>query len=116
MMQTDSIQITPELLALITEVDEFKGAWRALGTLAPERLKALRHVATIERYAQKWVESVRLPEGELDRPIETTDKEQYAARRSQLGIQIYQAAADTPEPLDWDQALAAADRQLTGKA
>ncbi|HWB08653.1 MAG TPA: Fic family protein, partial [Pirellulales bacterium] len=28
--------------------DEFKGAWRALGTLAPERLNALRRVATIE--------------------------------------------------------------------
>jgi hypothetical protein len=37
MMQTDTIQITSELLALISVVDEFKGAWRALGTLAPER-------------------------------------------------------------------------------
>ena len=35
-MKTSSIQITPELLALIAEIDEFKGAWRSLGTLAPE--------------------------------------------------------------------------------
>jgi hypothetical protein len=42
MIKTATIHITPELLALISEVDEFKGAWRALGTLAPERLKALR--------------------------------------------------------------------------
>ena len=35
-MNTETIQITPELLALIAEIDEFKGAWRALGTLAPE--------------------------------------------------------------------------------
>ena len=42
MLKTDNIQITPELLTLVAEVDEFKGAWRALGTLAPERLKALR--------------------------------------------------------------------------
>ena len=48
MIKTDTIQITPEILALISEIDEFKGAWRALGTLAPERLKALRRVATIE--------------------------------------------------------------------
>jgi hypothetical protein len=34
MIVTSSIQITPELLALVAEVDEFKGAWRALGTLA----------------------------------------------------------------------------------
>jgi hypothetical protein len=47
MLKTDTIQITPELLSLITRIDEFKGAWRALGTLAPERLSALRRVATI---------------------------------------------------------------------
>ncbi len=47
-LNIDSIQITPELLVLIAEIDEFKGAWRALGTLAPERLNALRRVATIE--------------------------------------------------------------------
>ena len=47
-MKTEAIQITPELLALLSEVDEFKGAWRLLGTLAPERLNALRRVATIE--------------------------------------------------------------------
>ena len=50
MIKTDTIQITPELLALLSEIDEFKGAWRALGTLAPDRLKALRRLATkVER-------------------------------------------------------------------
>jgi hypothetical protein len=43
-MKTETIRITPELLALIAEIDEFKGAWRAMGTLAPERLKALRQI------------------------------------------------------------------------
>jgi hypothetical protein len=47
-MKTDTIRITPEMLALLSEIDEFKGAWRALGTLAPERLNALRRIATIE--------------------------------------------------------------------
>ena len=47
-MYTDTIQITPELLALLSEIDEFKGAWQLLGRLAPERLNALRRVATIE--------------------------------------------------------------------
>jgi hypothetical protein len=49
MLKTGAIQITPELLSLNTRIDEFKGAWRALGTLAPERLSVLRSVATIER-------------------------------------------------------------------
>jgi Fic family protein len=48
MFITDSLLITPEILKLVSQIDEFKGAWRALGTLAPERLLALKHVATIE--------------------------------------------------------------------
>jgi predicted transcriptional regulator len=39
---------SPEMLSLVAEIDELKGAWRALGTLAPERLSALRRGATIE--------------------------------------------------------------------
>jgi hypothetical protein len=48
MIQTASLEITAEMLVLVAEIDEFKGAWRALGTLAPGRLPALRRVATIE--------------------------------------------------------------------
>ena len=35
---TQTIEITPNILALFSKLDEFKGAWRALGSLAPERL------------------------------------------------------------------------------
>lgn len=48
MLNISTLIITPEILELIAEIDEFKGAWRSFGTLAPERLNALRHVATIE--------------------------------------------------------------------
>jgi hypothetical protein len=34
-MNTQSLVITSDILALISEIDEFKGAWRALGQLAP---------------------------------------------------------------------------------
>ena len=47
-INAEAIRITPEFLALIAEIDEFKGAWRALGSLAPERLSAPRRVATTE--------------------------------------------------------------------
>jgi hypothetical protein len=47
-LRTDTLHITPEILSLVARIDEFKGAWRALETLAPERLSALRRVATIE--------------------------------------------------------------------
>jgi hypothetical protein len=33
-----TLRITPEILSLIAEIDEFKGAWRAIGRIAPDRL------------------------------------------------------------------------------
>lgn len=50
MIQSATIQITPEILGLVAGIDEFKGAWRALGTLAPDRLHALLRVATMREH------------------------------------------------------------------
>jgi hypothetical protein len=44
MFRTDTLQITPEVLSLITRIDELNGAWRALGMLASDRLSALRNI------------------------------------------------------------------------
>ena len=40
--------ITPEILRLIAELDEFKGQWRMIRSLSPEKLTSLRKGATIE--------------------------------------------------------------------
>ena len=48
MFRVHTLQISPEILGLIARIDDFKGAWRALGRLAPDRPSALRRVATIE--------------------------------------------------------------------
>ena len=45
---TASLRITPEILPLIAEIDELKGAWWAISRIAPDRLSGLRRVATIE--------------------------------------------------------------------
>ena len=47
-MNLKPLVFTPDLLKFITEIDEFKGSWRLLKTLNPERLQELRHAATIE--------------------------------------------------------------------
>jgi hypothetical protein len=47
-LKPETVRTTPEILSLIAEIDEFKGAWRAIGRIAPERLSSLRRVATIE--------------------------------------------------------------------
>ena len=43
-----TLQLTPPIMSLLSEIDEFKGAWRAYGAIAPERLATLRQIATIE--------------------------------------------------------------------
>src|SRR5271156_6335940 len=68
MIHTGTLQITPETLNLIAGLDEFKGAWQALGTLAPERLSALRRVATIESIGSSTrIEGARLSDREVEK-------------------------------------------------
>lgn len=84
MFDTDTLQITPELLTLIAEIDEFKGAWRALGTLAPERLRALRRVATIESIGSSTrIEGSRLTDREVERLLAKLDIKTFATRDEQ---------------------------------
>ena len=84
MINTDSIQITPELLALIAEIDEFKGAWRALGTLAPERLRALRHIATIESIGSSTrIEGSKLTDREVEQLLGKLAIKKFANRDEQ---------------------------------
>lgn len=83
-MKIDTIQITPELLALISEVDEFKGAWRALGTLAPERLVALRHIATIESIGSSTrIEGSKLNNREVERLLANLEIKEFSTRDEQ---------------------------------
>jgi Fic family protein len=84
MIKTDSIQITPELLTLIAEIDEFKGAWRALGTLAPERLNALRRVATIESIGSSTrIEGSHLSDREVEHLLANLEIKSFASRDEQ---------------------------------
>jgi hypothetical protein len=36
-----NITITPEMLKLVSAIDEFKGHWKVMETLAPKRLASL---------------------------------------------------------------------------
>jgi Fic family protein len=83
-LKTDSLQITPEILALIAEIDEFKGAWRALGTLAPARRSALRRVATIESIGSSTrIEGSKLSDAEVEAFLSRLDLKTFASRDEQ---------------------------------
>jgi Fic family protein len=84
MFRSDTIQITPEILSLIAGIDEFKGAWRALGTLAPDRLSALRHVATIESIGSSTrIEGSKLTDREVERLLSKLEIQSFATRDEQ---------------------------------
>lgn len=84
MLRSDSIQITPEILGLIAQIDEFKGAWRALGTLAPDRLSALRRVATIESIGSSTrIEGSKLTDREVERLLSSLQIKSFATRDEQ---------------------------------
>lgn len=84
MVTAESIHITPEVLALIAEIDEFKGAWRALGTLAPERLKALRRVATVESIGSSTrIEGSKLTDREVERLLSNLEVGRFSSRDEQ---------------------------------
>jgi Fic family protein len=64
---TATLRITPAILSLIAEIDEFKGAWRAIGRIAPDRLSNLRRVATIESIGSSTrIEGARLSDREVE--------------------------------------------------
>ncbi len=84
MINIQTIQISPELLALTSELDEFKGAWRALRTLAPERLQALRHVATIESIGSSTrIEGSKLTDREVERLLGKLEIKKFDSRDEQ---------------------------------
>ena len=83
-LNTDSLEITPEVLSLIAGLDEFKGAWKALGTLAPERLSALRRVATIESVGSSTrIEGVKLSDKEVAQLLSNIEIKKFETRDEQ---------------------------------
>ena len=84
MLRNDTIHINQEILTLIAGVDEFKGAWRALGTLAPERLAALRRVATIESIGSSTrIEGSKLSNREVEQLLSNLEVTSLATRDEQ---------------------------------
>ena len=84
MFRTDTLQITSEVLGLVARIDEFKGAWRALGTLAPDRLSALRRVATIESIGSSTrIEGSKLSDREVERLLSNLAIKKFDSRDEQ---------------------------------
>lgn len=84
MLNTITLHITKEVLKLIADIDEFKGAWSALGRLAPERLEALKHVATIESIGSSTrIEGSKLSDRQVEALLSNIKIGTFASRDEQ---------------------------------
>ena len=83
-MDLSNLTITPELLRLITEMDEFKGSWRVQHAQSPERLHTLRRVATIESIGSSTrIEGAKLNDAEIEKLLGQVGKTSFATRDEQ---------------------------------
>src|SRR5438876_9064939 len=98
-MREPKLSLGPDLVKLIAEIDEFKGRWEALKTLSPERLLALRRVATIESIGSSTrIEGARLSDREIEtllskvsrRPFKSRDEQEVAGYAAAMDL-VFQA-------------------------
>ena len=83
-MNIESLEITNATLSLISRLDQFKGAWQAIGRIAPERLSSLRYVATIESIGSSTrIEGVKLTDREIEQLLSNLDIQSFNSRDEQ---------------------------------
>lgn len=80
----DGFRPTLEMLRLVAAIDEFKGAWRTLRAIAPERLTALRRVATIESVGSSTrIEGVQMTNAQIEALLSGLEIRAFASRDEQ---------------------------------
>ncbi|MBE0577958.1 Fic family protein [Devosia sp.] len=83
-MREPRITFGPDLVKLIAEIDEFKGRWEVLKTLSPDRLNALRKVATIESVGSSTrIEGAKLSDAQVETLLSNIEIRSFATRDEQ---------------------------------
>jgi len=83
-MKEPNVIITKTILNQIAEIDEFKGLWRAIGNLRPDRLHALKRIATIESVGSSTrIEGVRMTDQEVEALLVGIDMRSFQSRDEQ---------------------------------
>jgi Fic family protein len=104
MLSIDSLHISPEILSLVAEIDEFRGTWKAIGRLVPEKLLQLRKVATIESIGSSTrIEGSKLSDKEVEillsnlqiSDFSTRDEQEVAGYAAVMNL-IFQHHSDIP--------------------
>lgn len=83
-MKFEGFRPTLEMLRLIGDLDEFKGVWRLLSNISPERLAALKHVATIESIGSSTrIEGAALSDEDVEALLSGIRKKSFRSRDEQ---------------------------------
>lgn len=84
MNEINNIVITSEILKLIASIEEFKGRWKVMKTLAPERLSELRRIATIESVGSSTrIEGSKLSDREVEEILSGLEHQSFVSRDEQ---------------------------------
>jgi Fic family protein len=76
--------MTPRIIKLIAEIDEFKGFWKGMQSLSAETLSTLRVFATIESIGSSTrIEGARLSDPEVSAMLEGLDARSFRSRDEQ---------------------------------
>ena len=98
------IRLDQTMVKLVAEIDEFKGRWEALKTLAPERLNKLRKVATIESIGSSTrIEGAKLTDAQVEtllsglktKSFQSRDEQEVAGYAEAMDL-VFQAWEDMP--------------------
>jgi Fic family protein len=83
-MKEPTVNITKDILGLISEIDEFKGLWRAIGNLKPDRLNVLKKIATIESVGSSTrIEGVKMTDQQVEALLTGIDIHSFRSRDEQ---------------------------------
>lgn len=83
-MLPDAPPISGEMLRLVSLIDEFKGSWRLIQGMHPERLDSLRRVATIESVGSSTrIEGAKLSDAEVEILLGRVGKQDFSSRDEQ---------------------------------
>ena len=103
-MDTPDVKLAHAEIKLIAEIDEFKGRWQALRTLAPDRLQTLRKVATVESIGSSTrIEGAKLSDREVEellsglriKPLRSRDEEEVAGYAECMEL-VFESYAEIP--------------------
>ncbi|MDF1881422.1 Fic family protein [Sulfurimonas sp. MAG313] len=83
-MNLKTLNITQELLRIITELEQFNSTWEIKSSYNPEYLSHLRHVATIESIGSSTrIEGVKLTDHEIESLLGEVAKQSFSSRDEQ---------------------------------